>query len=390
MSFFIDVAYESLNKYGEELCGDKVEVVRGHDCVVVVMADGLGSGVKANILATLTTKIIGTMLERGAHIDEAVETIAHTLPVCNVRKLAYSTFSILQVFNSGEARLFEFDNPPVFFLREGKLISVPTRCRTINGRMIKESSFDVSLGDTFVMVSDGVIHAGVGATLNFGWKWENVADYLERNVKRETTAKAIAALLITVCDSLYMGRPGDDTTVVAVKIQPVKEVSLFAGPPISKSDDEKVVKEFMKGNGIKVVCGGTTAQIVSRVLGKEINTSLEYHDPSVPPTAKIDGIDLVTEGVLTLSRTIDIIRCYASDKVRYKDLKILRGQDGAAKLAHILIENCTHLRMFIGRAMNPAHQNPNFPVNLSIKFKLLEELAELMRSLGKTVEQYYY
>jgi len=146
----------------------------------------------------------------------------------------------------------------------------------------------------------------------------------------------------------------------------------------------------MKGNGIKVVCGGTTAQIVGRVLGKEINTSLEYHDPSVPPTAKIDGIDLVTEGVLTLSRTIDIIRCYASDKVRYKDLKILRGQDGAAKLAHILIENCTHLRMFIGRAMNPAHQNPNFPVNLSIKFKLLEELAELMRSLGKTVEQYYY
>lgn len=390
MSFFIDVAYESLNKFNEELCGDKVEVVRGDGCVVVVMADGLGSGVKANILATLTTKIIGTMLERGAHIDEAVEMIVHTLPVCNVRKLAYCTFSILQVFNNGEARLFEFDNPPVFFLREGKLLDVPSQCRTVNDRIIKESRLNVRVGDTFVMVSDGVIHAGVGVTLNLGWKWENVADYLERNVKRESTAKAIAALLITVCDSLYMGKPGNDTTVVAVKIQPVEEVSLFAGPPISKSDDEKVVKKFMEGKGIKVVCGGTTAQIVSRVLGKEINASLEYHDPLVPPIAKIDGIDLVTEGVLTLSRAIEIIRCYASDKVRYKDLKILKSQDGAAKLANILVENCTHLRLFIGRAMNPAHQNPNFPVNLSIKFKLLEELADLMKRLGKTVEQHYY
>ncbi|MBM7582802.1 hypothetical protein JOD02_001671 [Caldicoprobacter guelmensis] len=335
MSFFIDVAYESLNKYGEELCGDKVEVVRGDDCVVVVMADGLGSGVKANILATLTTKIIGTMLERGADIDQAVETIAHTLPVCSVRNLAYSTFSILQVFRNGEARLFEFDNPPVFFLREGNIISVPYACRTINGRTIKESCFKVQLGDTFVMVSDGVIHAGVGATLNFGWKWDNVAEYLERNVKKESTAKAIATLLITVCDSLYMGKPGDDTTVVAVSIQPVKEVSLFAGPPISRSDDEKAVEEFMKGGGVKVVCGGTTAQIISRVLGREIKTSLEYHDPSVPPTAKMEGIDLVTEGVLTLSKAIELIRRYSSDNVRYKDLKFLKGQDGAARLAHI-------------------------------------------------------
>jgi hypothetical protein len=357
---------------------------------VLVLADGLGSGVKANILATLTSKIIGTMLERGVHVDEAVETIAHTLPVCNVRKLAYSTFSILQVFNNGEARLFEFDNPPVFFLRQGKLTDIPSQSRVINGRTVRERKLNVMLGDTFVMVSDGVIHAGVGASLNLGWKWDNVADYLERNVKKEYTAKAIATLLATVCDSLYMGKPGDDTTVVAVRIQPVREVSLFAGPPVSKNDDEKVVNKFVEGKGIKVVCGGTTAQIVSRVLGREINTSMEYHDLLVPPTAKIEGVDLVTEGVLTLSRTVEIIRCFVSDKIRYKDFKMLKGKDGAAKLANILIENCTHLKLFVGRTINPAHQNPNLPADLSIKFKLLEELADLMRSLGKTVEQYYY
>ena len=135
MNIHIDTSYKSLNKAGEELCGDKVEIIRTDDSIIMVLADGLGSGVKANILATLTSKIIATMLKEGARIDEAVETIASTLPICSVRKIAYSTFSILQVFHNGEAYLAEFDNPSCVFIRNGQLMSLPSESREIAGKM---------------------------------------------------------------------------------------------------------------------------------------------------------------------------------------------------------------------------------------------------------------
>ena len=137
MDFYVDAFYESLNKYNEELCGDKVEIIRNRESVIVVLADGLGSGVKANILATLTSKIIGTMLKKGADLEEAVDTIAQTLPICNVRKLAYSTFTILQIFKNGEANLVEFDNPTIFFLRQGKLLEIPFEFRNIDGKSVR-------------------------------------------------------------------------------------------------------------------------------------------------------------------------------------------------------------------------------------------------------------
>lgn len=390
MNFYIDSFYESLNRYGEELCGDKVEIVRGGDSLIVVLADGLGSGVKANILATLTSKIIGTMLEKGARVEEAVETIAQTLPICNVRKLAYSTFTILQIFKSGEAYLVEFDNPSVFFIREGNLFQVPFKFRNINGKDVRESRFEVEVGDTIVMVSDGVVHAGVGASLNLGWKWENVAEYLLENIKPNMPAREISHSLVAVCDHLYDQRPGDDATVVAISIRNPLEVSMMAGPPISMEDDRKVVEKFMSDNGKKIVCGGTTAQIVARELGRKIETSMEYYDSSVPPIAYIKGIDLVTEGVLTLTRVVEIIKSYISIDGKERVGNPLDRRDGAACIARILMDDCTHFKLYIGRTINPAHQNPDLPVDLSIKLKLLEELAQLMTILGKKVEKFYF
>ncbi|WP_094549641.1 SpoIIE family protein phosphatase [Petroclostridium xylanilyticum] len=390
MSLFIEASFESLNKYNEELCGDKVEIIRNRDSVIAVLADGLGSGVKANILATLTSKIIGTMLVHGASIEEAVETIASTLPECRERGIAYSTFSILQIFNSGDAYLVEFDNPSVLLLKKGNFADIQRQIRTIKGKIIKESRFRVVPEDLFVMISDGVIHAGIGGTLNLGWQWENVKEYIQRVYKPDTTAKNLAKLLLSVCDNLYMQKPGDDATVVAVKVRNPMTVSVMVGPPVDRQQDRYVVDRFIAQEGKKVVCGGTTSQIVSRELGKEIITNFNYFNPSIPPAAEIEGIDLTTEGVLTLGKTLDYLKKYCSSESTMQDILKLNQKDGASQLAKLLLEQATKVNFFVGRAMNPAHQNPGLPLNLSIKLKLVDEMAECLRGLGKEVNVEYY
>lgn len=390
MSLYIDTSFESLNKHKEELCGDKVEIIRNENSVVVVLADGLGSGVKANILATLTAKIIGTMVANGSSVDEAVETIANTLPVCRDRGIAYSTFSILQIFNSGEGYLVEFDNPSIFRFRKGKLFQTDAAVRVISGKSIKESRFAVTPDDIFIMVSDGVIHAGIGQTLNLGWQWDNISEYLQRSYKAEISAKSITKLLLSVCDNLYAHEPGDDTTVVTVNIRKSVKLNVMVGPPIDAGLDKDIISAFIALQGKKVVCGGTTSQIVARELGKAIKTNFDYYNPSVPPTAEIDGIDLATEGVLTLRKALDHLKaCEASDSTM-QDFLELNKKDGASRLAKILLEGSTNIHFIVGRAINPAHQNPGFPLNLSLKLKLVEEIVIYLKKLGKQVSMEYH
>lgn len=389
MSLYIDVDYENLNKYGEELCGDKVEVIRDRDSVILVLADGLGSGVKANILSTLTSKIIGTILDNGLGIEEAVDTIANTLPVCRERNIAYSTFTILQIFVSGEGYLAEFDNPPVFRFRKGQPLPIETYSREICGKVIREARFEVNQDDLFVMVSDGAVHAGIGRTLNLGWRRENIKEYIQKTFRREMTSKALAKLLLSACDNLYCHEPGDDTTVAAVKIKKMASVNVMVGPPVDALMDKTAVERFISGEGRKVVCGGTTSQIVARELGKEVVTNFRYYNPEIPPMAEIEGIDLTTEGVLTLREALSLIKNCISNESTMKDFIRLDKKDGASRLAKFLMEEGTNINFFVGRAINPAHQNPDFPLNLGLKLKLVEDLAECIRSMGKQVNIEY-
>lgn len=386
---FIESNYDSLLKYGEELCGDKVEIIETKDSQIIVLADGLGSGVKANILATLTSKIIATMISRGATVYEAYETVSDTLPVCQERQIAYSTFTILQIFKTGEAYLVQFDNPDAILIRDGELFELDRKLLLINGKKIYESRFEVTAGDLFVLLSDGVIHAGVGKTLDYGWQRENVVNYIKKIYKKENNPIETSRYITDICNLLYMSKPGDDTTIVAVKIQKEEDTTVMVGPPVNLNDDETIVKKLIESSGKKIVCGGTTSLIVSRITGKELEVEIDYEDSAIPPVGNIAGIDLVTEGIITLRSVLTIVKKYASKDLTMEDIKDLNRKDGASRLARLLIRDCTKINFIVGKAVNAAHQNLGLPVDLTMKLKIVEEIRQALTDIGKKVEIIY-
>ena len=387
-----DCAYKSLIKFHEELCGDKVEILRTEDAYIMILADGMGSGVEANILATLTSKILGTMFLKGAALEESVETIIKTLPVSQKRQVAYSTFSILQVFRDGRAYLVEFDNPTCLLIRNGVPTPIPFGSREIEGRLIRESRFLVQTGDTYILVSDGAIHAGVGQKeLAFGWGWEQMADYISRCLPGCGSAARLAHAVCREADCLYGGRPGDDTTVAVMQITEAQVVHLMTGPPQNPADDARIVEALMAGHAYRIVCGGTSATIVSRELKRPLRPTLDFSDPEIPPVALLDGVDLVTEGVLTLNRAVALLRRYTGnaepDEALYAEID---KENAGSRIAKTLIEHCTDLNLYVGRAVNMAHQNPDLPFDLGIRQNLVDQLKTLVEKMGKKVTITYF
>ena len=392
MGVTVDVAYKSLNKFTEILCGDRVEILKTADSDIMILADGMGSGVKANILSTLTSKILGTMFLNGATLEECVDTIVETLPVCQVRQVAYSTFSILQVYHNGDAYLVEFDNPGCIFIRDGKLMPIPQNLREIDGKKINEFRFQVKKGDALILMSDGTIHAGVGQLLNFGWLWDDIAAYAVKEYGKTISAVRLASSICQACDELYMFRPGDDTTVACMRIIDSKPVHMMTGPAQNPEDDERMVADFMSDPTAKtIVCGGTSSTIVSRVLKKPLDVSLDYVDPDIPPIAYMDGIDLVTEGVLTLNRVIRLLRRYVKKESVVEDFfEELDKPNGASMVAKMIIEDCTEIHLYVGKAVNSAYQNPGIPFDLGIRQNMVYQLKAVLEDLGKPVTVSYY
>lgn len=386
----LEISHKSLNKHGEELCGDTVEMIKTENSDIIILSDGMGSGVKANILATLTSKILGTMLKQGARIEDCVDTIAKTLPVCSVRHVAYSTFTILQIFHSGEGYLVEYDNPGCVRIHHRRLLDIPYEVKEIEGKTIREYRFNVSMGDYFVLFTDGVIHAGVGNLLSFGWGWQRAAEYIRKACEGGVSAPRLTSMICKTCDDFYMQSPGDDTTVVVARIVRRKNVNIFTGPPTSYDDDAVLMRDFMTTQGRKIVCGGTSANIAARILNKKIVASITYNDPEIPPIASIEGIDLVTEGVLTLNRCAGMLEQYNKGDMSPRFFDSLDADNGAAILAKILIEECTNLNMFVGQAMNAAHQNVGLPFDLSIRMRLVEKIKTECEKMGKVVVVKYY
>lgn len=384
-----EVGYKSINHDGEQLCGDHVDIVeQGENSTVVVLADGLGSGVKASILSTLTTKIISTMMSEEMKLEDCVSTIAATLPICSVRGVAYSTFTIIHLIENETVEIIQYDNPNVIFIRGDAVYDYPKQELSIDGKKVLKSVIKLQEGDCMVAMSDGCPHAGIGAAFNFGWKWEDIADFMRTVYAAGYTAKTLATMLIDECDKQYGHKPGDDATACVVKIRRREPMNILFGPPRNRDDCDRMMSLFFSKEGKHIVCGGTTASIAAAYLGKPLVPSLNFESGDIPPTAEIEGVDLVTEGVITVNKVIE----YAKDSLAGNELYSEWGyrRDGASLICRMLFEEATDINFYVGRAVNPAHQNPDLPINFNIKMNLVKELSECLRQMGKRIKVSYF
>ncbi|MDD6021893.1 MAG: SpoIIE family protein phosphatase [Oscillospiraceae bacterium] len=384
-----EIGYKSINHAGEQLCGDHVDIVEhGENSTVIVLADGLGSGVKASILSTLTSKIISTMISEGLSIEECVSTIASALPICSVRGVAYSTFTIMHVINSDTLELIQYDNPFAVFIRDGEIYDYPQTEMRIGGKQIYKSVIKLQDGDIITAMSDGCPHAGIGIAYNFGWKREDIADFMKMLAPAGYNAKTLATMLVDECNKLYGYEPGDDATACVVRIRKRSPVNILFGPPSHRDDCDRMMSLFFGKEGKHIICGGTTASIAAKYLRKPLRPSLNFEKSDIPPTAELEGVDLVTEGVITVNRVVEYAKDALGENKEYENWSFKR--DGASLICRILFEEATDINFFVGKAINPAHQNPDLPINFNIKMNLVEELSACLKKMGKKIKVSYF
>ena len=239
-------------------------------------------------------------------------------------------------------------------------------------------------------MSDGVIFAGAGELLNYGWTWESMAEYTLRCTRNTMSASRLVSMLSGACNDLYEQRPRDDTTVVVVRTRKAQIVNLLTGPPADEKDDERMVRDLMESEGKKIISGGSSANLTARILRKEIVTHVNYADPFIPPTASIEGIDLVTEGALTLAGTLKLLQKFERSEFDEEFFRELDQDNGASKLAKTLIEECTQLHLLVGTVANQAYQNSELSFDISVRKNLVTQIKETMEKMGKTVTVQYY
>lgn len=379
------VYHASLIKDGEDVCGDTVKYTAVDDSVLAVLSDGLGSGVKANILSRLTVEILHSMGAANLPLEVIFETVTRSLPVCRERGIAYAAFCVAKVGRQGHTQLWCYDTPDPVVISGGQVAHPDYQCHDLGGRTVRVADLELSQGDSIYLLSDGVLFAGLGRAYNFGWGWDHVAEFVAAQIGRPggSVAATVRALSRRVLD-LYGHRPGDDATVLGVEVRDIRRLILFTGPPVDPDQDAAVTHRFLTTPGQKVVCGGTTANIVARETGWQSTIDLATARPDVPPMGSMEGLEFVTEGVLTLAKTIELVRDAAGEAAR-----LPAERTGATCLAQALLA-ADHVHFIVGLKVHPSLQNPLLPISVSLRRYLLEELERLLTAAGKSVVTEYH
>ncbi len=378
---FYDIVSNSLNHAGEELCGDEVRILRTERKSIVVLSDGLGSGVKANILARLTASIIVTMLREEAPLKAVIETVLGTLPICKVRRIAYSTFLIIEIDHAtGHFKVTNCDSPEIFFLHDDTCVALEHRKETILGKELRFCEGQLGPGDFLAAASDGVIHAGVGIMMNFRWGRKEIAEHLcQAHPSRAVSAERLVRSVMQRTSTLCACQPGDDATLVGILARRPRRLMVFTGPPLDKSQDGAVAARLMQFDGRKIVCGGTTTYIVAEHVGEIPRTEPGSARDDVPPFGSLEGVDLITEGMITMAKSLQLLLDCKGDAGRLPP-----HRNGAVLLARELLQ-ADSIHFLVGQQVNPYYQNPLLPRNISIRRYLVEQIATLLQNYRRNV-----
>lgn len=381
MKTYLDIWHESLSKEGEELCGDVVRVTSTPEMDILVLSDGLGSGVKANILATLTSQIVATMLKSNVGIKDVIETIVATLPVCAVRNLAYATFTAVQVdHRSRTFHVINFDNPPVMHFRNGKLKPLQERTERVLDKQIVISEGMLKAGDFLAVLSDGVLNAGPGFGVDSSWGWQEISKSFEGLLAcHPSVAQEIVRAGIAETKSRYDGWIQDDATFLGAFLRRRKSLIVFTGPPVDESMDEVYAGRVLGFEGRRVVCGDTTAQIMQNCAGELVKPHFLSESDALPPAGFLSKVDLVTEGILTMAAALEILKSSDADSLR-----LTYYPNAAERLAKELID-ADFIQFLVGQTVNPYYMNPQLPRSVSIRRSLVEQIAQVLRGRNKEV-----
>jgi len=378
-NFYIEVNSQQRNYDGERICGDVFlyKYIEEETRVIAVLSDGMGHGVKANILATLTSTMALNFTREHKEVDRIAEIIMNTLPVCSERKISYSTFTIVDIESSGRTTILEYDNPSTVVLRGNQLFD-PVWKKVVldkgkhSGKVLQTCTFLPQKEDRIILCSDGVSQSGMGSELYpFGWERENIATYAASLITNETSISAmmLAGKIVSMAHKNDRYKASDDISCATIYFREPRKLLICTGPPYEKEKDKELVAKVTGYKGKVILCGGTTADIVARELNRTIVDELIFEDPDLPPESFLEGIDLVTEGILTLQKVNEILKTYNNS--------VKLGKGPADKIVRLIMES-DEIQFIIGTRINIAHQDPNLPVELEIRRTVVKRIARLL------------
>jgi serine/threonine protein phosphatase PrpC len=378
-NFYIEVNSQQRFHDGERIGGDVFlyRYINEEDRVVAVLSDGMGHGVKANILATLTSTMALNFTREHKEVERTADIIMNTLPVCSERKISYSTFTIVDLESAGKATILEYDNPHAIIMR-GSSEFLPEWKKVVlekgkhAGKVLRTCTFMPEKEDRIILCSDGVSQSGMGSSLYpFGWETDNVRNYATKLISGEPSisAKTLAGKIVSMAYKNDAYKAKDDITCAVIYFREPRKLLLCTGPPYEKEKDTELVTRIKDYKGKVILCGGTTADIVARELNRKIVDNLVFEDPDLPPESFLEGIDLVTEGILTLQKVNEILKKYNNS--------IRLGKGPADKIVKLLMES-DEIHFIIGTRINIAHQDPTLPVELEIRRTVVKRIARLL------------
>ena len=375
---FIDIDCSQMKKYDQNAYGDYFVSKRYPDeaRLIAVLSDGLGSGIKANILSCMTATMLLQFIEnQQISIRKAAEIVMNALPVCKVRHISYSTFSAIDVNDDGHAKIVEEGNPEFIWIRNNEVLQPnfeTIQSKTFKNRKMKIYKIDLKLGDRLIFCSDGVTQSGLGGgRLKLGLRRDGLIVLLQDKLKEhpDISSSELSHYLVNQARNIETDRrPKDDISACVLYFRDPRESLIFTGPPYHQSKDAEYARMFANFKGKKAICGGTTANLISRELNRPITMDTTISIGKLPSCSYMDGVDLVTEGVLTLTKTLEYLENGTSDI-----------DNAAGKLVNFLLDSDC-INFMVGAKLNQAHYDPALPVEIEIRKNIIKKIAEVLQS----------